>query len=205
MSKSAQEDSENITISELAATDGTLIQGDLIADSNPVSENYAEATETQSNSNESFLLLQDEIQMTLKEFNQKIDDNDNSIKRIEESMAALYDKLDRTPQAEESITSSKKKLKKKERKLDKKGKKERKLDKKGKKERKLDKKGKKERKLDKKGKKERKLDKKGKKAGRKNTKLTKAITSSEKKKTRRTSSKNKNNKGRNYLSHHGTS
>ena len=123
MSKSAQEDSENITISELAATDEILIQGSLIADSNPVSENYAEATETQSNSNESFLLLQDEIQMTLKEFNQKIDDNDNSIKRIEESMAALYDKLDRTPQAEESITSSKKKLKKKERKLDKKGKK----------------------------------------------------------------------------------
>ena len=196
MSKSAQENSENITISELAATDETLIQGNLIADSNPVSENYAEATETQSNSNESFLLLQDEIQMTLKEFNQKIDDNDNSIKRIEESMAALYDKLDRTPQAEELITSSKKKLKKKERKLDKKGKKERKLDKKGKKERKLDKKGKKERKLDKKGKKERKLDKKGKKAGRKNTKLTKPITSSEKKKTRRTSSKNKNNKGR---------
>ncbi|MFY9964229.1 MAG: hypothetical protein WBL44_13310 [Nitrososphaeraceae archaeon] len=166
MSKSAQVNSENITISELAATDETLIQGNLIADSNPVSENYVEATETQSNSNESFLLLQDEIQMTLKEFNQKIDDNDNSIKRIEESMAALYDKLDRTPQAEESITSSKKKLKKKERKLDKKGKKER------------------------------KLDKKGKKAVRKNTKLTKPITSSEKKKTRRTSSKNKNNKGR---------
>ncbi|MFZ1877939.1 MAG: hypothetical protein WAU25_12995 [Nitrososphaeraceae archaeon] len=166
MSKSAQVNSENITISELAATDETLIQGNLIADSNPVSENYVEATETQSNSNKSFLLLQDEIQMTLKEFNQKIDDNDNSIKRIEESMAALYDKLDRTPQAEESITSSKKKLKKKERKLDKKGKKER------------------------------KLDKKGKKAVRKNTKLTKPITSSEKKKTRRTSSKNKNNKGR---------
>jgi hypothetical protein len=196
MSKSAQVNSENITISELAATDETLIQGNLIADSNPVSENYVEATETQSNSNESFLLLQDEIQMTLKEFNQKIDDNDNSIKRIEESMAALYDKLDRTPQADESITSSKKKLKKKERKLDKKGKKERKLDKKGKKERKLDKKGKKDRKLDKKGKKERKLDKKGKKAGGKNTKLTKPITSSEKKKTRRTSSKNKNIKGR---------
>jgi hypothetical protein len=184
MSKSAQEDSENITINELAATDGTLIQGNLIADSSPVSENYAEATETQSNSNGSFLLLQDEIQMTLKEFNQKIDDNDNSIKRIEESMAALYDKLDRTPQAEESTTSSKKKLKKKERKLGKKGKKERKLGKKGKK----------ERKLGKKGKKERKLGKKGKKAGRENTELTKAITSSEKKRTRRTSSKN--NKGR---------
>ena len=103
MSKSAQEDSENITINELAAIDGTLIQGNLIADSNPVSENYAEATETQSNSNESFLLLQDEIQMTLKEFNQKIDDNDNSIKRIEESMAALYDKLDRPPQAERKL------------------------------------------------------------------------------------------------------
>jgi uncharacterized coiled-coil protein SlyX len=165
MSKSAQEDSENIKTSELAATEETL-QDDLVADSNPVSENYAEATETQTNSNESFLLLQDEIQLTLKEFNQKIADNDNSIKRIEESMAALYDKLDRPPQAEESITSSKKKLKKKERKLDKKGKKER------------------------------KLDKKGKKEGRKNTKLTKAITSSEKKKTQRSSSKNKNNKGR---------
>ena len=124
MSKSAQEDSENIKTSELAATVETLIQDNLVADSNPVSENYAEAAKTQSNSNESFLLLQDEIQMTLKEFNQKIDDNDNSIKRIEESMAALYDKLDRTPQAEESITTSKKKLKKKERKLDRKGKKE---------------------------------------------------------------------------------
>src|SRR5687768_9281480 len=166
MSKSAQEDSENIKTSELAATEGTLIQDDLVADSNPVSENYAEATETQTNSNESFLLLQDEIQLTLKEFNQKIADNDNSIKRIEESMAALYDKLDRPPQAEESMNSSKKKLKKKERKLDKKGKKER------------------------------KLDKKGKKEGRKNNKLTKAITSSEKKKTQRSSSKNKNNKGR---------
>lgn len=43
MSKSAHVDSENITISELAATDGTLIQGNLIADSNPVSENHAEA------------------------------------------------------------------------------------------------------------------------------------------------------------------
>ena len=124
MSKSAQEDSENIKTSKLAATDENLIQDNLVADSNPVSENYAEATETQSNSNESFLLLQDEIQLTLKEFNQKIDDNDNSIKRIEESMAALYDKLDRTPQADESITSSKKKLKKKERELNKKGKKE---------------------------------------------------------------------------------
>ena len=165
MSKSAQEDSENIKTSELAATEETL-QDDLVADSNPVSENYAEATGTQSNSNESFLLLQDEIQLALKEFNQKIADNDNSIKRIEESMAALYDKLDRPPQAEESITSSKKKLKKKERKLDKKGKKER------------------------------KLDKKGKKEGRKNIKLTKALTSSEKKKTQRSSSKNKNNKGK---------
>ena len=135
MSKSAQEDSENITISELAVTDETLIQDNLIADSNPVPENYAEATETQSNSNESFLLLQDEIQMTLKEFNQKIDDNDNSIKRIEESMAALYDKLDRTPQAEESITSSKKKLKKKERNWTRRVRRRGKLDKKGKKER----------------------------------------------------------------------
>ena len=187
MSKSAQDGYDNIKTSELATTDETMIHDNLVGNSNPVSGNYTEATKTQSNSSESFLLLQDEIQMTLTEFNQKIDDNDKSIKRIEESMAVLYNKLDRTSDAEEeSITSSKKKLKNKAKKLDKKGKKAKKLDKKGKK----------AKKLDKKGKKAKKLDKKGKKEGRKITKLTKAKTSSEKKKTRRTSSTNKNNKGR---------
>jgi uncharacterized coiled-coil protein SlyX len=157
MSESTQEDNDNIKKNDLAATDETLIQTNM----------YTEATDSR--------LPQDEIQMTLKEFNQKIKDNDRAIKRIEENIAALYNKLDKTPQVDESKISSKRKLKKKE-----------KLDKKGKKEKKLDKKGKKEKKLDKKGKKEKKLDKKGKKEGKKinrseKTKPTKAITNTEKK------------------------
>jgi uncharacterized coiled-coil protein SlyX len=173
MSESGQDNKDNIKTNHQVTADETLIQDNLDAEA-----------DLKSNSSDSSL-LQDEIQMTLKEFNQKIKDNDRSIKRIEESMAALYDKLDRTPEVVEgSETSSKKKLKKKE-----------KLDKKGKKEKKLDKKGKKEKKLDKKGKKEKKLDKKGKKQGRKmkrseNAKSAKATTSAEKKKTRRTISKN---------------
>ena len=166
MSESGQDNKDNIKTNHQVTADETLIQANLDAEA-----------DLKSNSSDSSL-LQDEIQMTLKEFNQKIKDNDRSIKRIEESMAALYDKLDRTPEVVEgSETSSKKKLKRK----------------------KLDKKGKKEKKLDKKGKKEKKLDKKGKKQGRKmkrseNANSAKATTSAEKKKTRRTISKN--NKGR---------
>jgi hypothetical protein len=108
--------------------------------------------------------------MALKEFTQKLETNDRSIKRIEESMAALYDKLERTPKTEELKVSSKKKSnKKKGKKLDKKGKKEKKLDKKGKK-------------------------KSGKMKSGKKTKLARAITSPEKKKTRQTKLKDK--KGR---------
>jgi hypothetical protein len=179
MSESTQEDNDNTKTSDLTTADEALIQTNL----------DEEATEPQSNQNES-LLHQDEIQMTLKEFTQKLRDNDRSIKRIEESMATLYDKLERAPKTEELKVSSKKESKKK---------KKEKLDKKGKKEKKLDKKGKKEKKLDKKGKKEKKLDKKGKKKSRKTrsdekTKLAKAITNTEKKNTRRTNSKGK--KGR---------
>ena len=176
MSESGQDNKDNIKTNHQVTADETLIQANLDAEAD-LKSNLSDSS-----------LLQDEIQMTLKEFNQKIKDNDRSIKRIEESMAALYDKLDRTPEVVEgSETSSKKKLKRK------------KLDKKGKKEKKLDKKGKKEKKLDKKGKKEKKLDKKGKKQGRKmkrseNANSAKATTSAEKKKTRRTISKN--NKGR---------
>ena len=156
MSESTQDNKDNIKTNHQVTADETLIQDNL----------DAEADLEPSSSDSS--LLQDEIQMTLKEFNQKIKDNDRSIKRIEESMAALYDKLDRTPEVVEgSGTSSKKKLKKK----------------------KLDKKGKKEKKLDKKGKKQGKKMK-----GRKNANSAKATTSPEKKKTRRTISKN--NKGR---------
>jgi hypothetical protein len=170
MSESTQEGNDNTKTSDLTTADEALIQTNL----------DAEATEPQSNQNES-LLHQDEIQMTLKEFTQKLRDNDRSIKRIEESMATLYDKLERTPKTEELKVSSKKESKKKE------------------KEKKLDKKGKKEKKLDKKGKKEKKLDKKGKKKSRKTrsdekTKSAKAITNTEKKNTRRTNSKGK--KGR---------
>ncbi|MFZ0553985.1 MAG: hypothetical protein WBX81_14690 [Nitrososphaeraceae archaeon] len=156
MSESTQDNKDNIKTNHQVTADETLIQDNLDAEA-----------DLESSSSDSSL-LQDEIQMTLKEFNQKIKDNDRSIKRIEESMAALYDKLDRTPEVVEgSGTSSKKKLKKK----------------------KLDKKGKKEKKLDKKGKKQGKKMK-----GRKNANSAKATTSPEKKKTRRTISKN--NKGR---------
>ncbi len=155
MSESTQEGNDNTKTSDLTTTDEALIQTNL----------DAEATEPQSNQNES--LHKDEIQMTLKEFTQKLRDNDRSIKRIEESMAALYDKLERTPEMEESKVSSKRKSKKK-----------------------------KEKKLDKKGKKEKKLDKKGKKKSRKTstgekTKSAKAITNTEKKNTRRTNLKGK--------------
>ncbi len=161
MPESTQEGNDNTKTSDLTTTDEDLIQTNL----------DAEATEPQSNQNES--LHKDEIQMTLKEFTQKLRDNDRSIKRIEESMAALYDKLERTPEMEKSKVSSKKKSKKK-------------------KEKKLDKKGKKE----KKEKKEKKLDKKGKKKSRKTstgekTKSAKAITNTEKKNTRRTNLKGK--------------
>jgi hypothetical protein len=169
MSEPTQEGNDNTKTSDLTTADEALIQTNL----------DAEATEPQSNQSESFL-HQDEIQMTLKEFTQKLRDNDRSIKRIEESMAALYDKLERTPEMEESKASSKKKSKKgKEKKLDKKGKKEKKLDKKGKKEKKLDKKGKK---------------KSGKMKSGKKSKLARAISSPEKKNTRRTKLKDK--KGR---------
>ena len=107
MSESTQEGNDNIKTNDLVTNDETMIQDNL----------EAKATEPQTTLNES-VLFQDEIQMTLKEFNQKIKENDSSIKRIEESMAALYDKLDRTAETEESKTSSKKKArKKKEKKL----------------------------------------------------------------------------------------
>ena len=157
MSESTQEDNDNTKTSDLTTADEALIQTNL----------DEEATEPQSNQNES--LHQDEIQMTLKEFTQKLRDNDRSIKRIEESMATLYDKLERAPKTEELKVSSKKESKKKKEKLDKKGKKEKKLDKKGKK----------------KSRKTRSDEK---------TKLAKAITNTEKKNTRRTNSKGK--KGR---------
>jgi uncharacterized coiled-coil protein SlyX len=157
---------DNTKTSDLTTADKTLIQTNL----------NTEATELQSSQSESFL-NRDEIQMTLKEFNQKLRDNDRSIKRIEENMAALYDKLERTPEIEESKVSSKKKSKKK---------KEKKLDKKGKKGKK---KGKK---LDKKGKKRSRKIKSGKKI-----KSASAITSPEKSNNRPTKSKVKKGRTKN--------
>ena len=117
------QEGNNIRPSELPATDGTLVQ----TNSDP------EVTEYQSIPIESFV-PQDEIQMTLKEFNEKIKDNDISIKRLEKSLAVLYDKLDKAPLTQELKVSSKKsKKKKKGKKIDKKGKKGKKIDKKGKK------------------------------------------------------------------------
>src|ERR671919_50176 len=123
MSESSQEDNDNVKANTLVTNDESIIQDNL----------ETAATEPQSIPSES-ILFQDEIQMTLKEFNQKIKENDRSIKRIEESMAMLYDKLDRTPESGETrISSNKKSKKKKEKKQDKKGKKKsRKLKGKGK-------------------------------------------------------------------------
>jgi hypothetical protein len=113
MSESSREGNDNVKANDLVTNDESIIQDNL----------EAEATEPQSIPSDS-ILFQDEIQMTLKEFNQKIKENDRSIKRIEESMAMLYDKLERTPETGESRTSSNKKSKKKkEKKQDKKGKK----------------------------------------------------------------------------------
>ena len=115
MTDLTQEGNNNIRSAKLTATDGTLIE------TNP----DPEGTEYQSVASESFV-SQNEIQMTLEEFNDKIKDNDISIKRLEKSMAALYDKLDKTPLTQEPKVSSKKSKKKK-------GKKGKKIDKKGKK------------------------------------------------------------------------
>jgi uncharacterized coiled-coil protein SlyX len=113
MSGSALEDNDNIKRNGLVGNNEALI----------VDNRNAEATEPGSASSES-LLFQEEIQMTLREFNHQIKEYDRSIKRIEKRMAALYVKLDRIPEAEESNTSSKKKSKKKKGKtINKKGKK----------------------------------------------------------------------------------
>ena len=77
MSESTQDNKDNIKTNDLVTADETLIQDNLDAEA-----------DLKSSSSDSFL-LQDEIQMTLKEFNQKIKDNDRSIKRIEESMARI--------------------------------------------------------------------------------------------------------------------
>ena len=77
MSESGQDNKDNIKTNHQVTADETLIQDNLDAEA-----------DLKSNSSDSSL-LQDEIQMTLKEFNQKIKDNDRSIKRIEESMARI--------------------------------------------------------------------------------------------------------------------
>jgi hypothetical protein len=77
MSGSALEDNDNIKRNGLVANNETLIGHN----------RNAEATAPRSTSIES-LLFQEEIQMTLREFNQQIKGYDRSIKRIEKRMAA---------------------------------------------------------------------------------------------------------------------
>jgi hypothetical protein len=160
MSGSAQGGNENIRANYLSDANETLMQ----------TNHNAEATDQGKP-----LFHQDEISMTLKEFDAKLKHNDRSIKRIEESMVALYDKLDRTLQAEEPKIQSNRKVRK-DSAIDKKNKKEKKLDKKNKKEKKLDKKNKKEKKLDKKNK------NRDKAKGPKKTKSRKSIPVTERKK-----------------------
>ena len=116
MSESTQEGNENIGTSYLPNANETQMQ-----------TNHDVAAADQGES----LFHQDEITMTLKEFNEKLKDNDRSIKRIEESMATLYDKLDRTIQTEDPKIQSSRKVRK-DSAIDKKNKKEKKLDKKNK-------------------------------------------------------------------------
>lgn len=116
MSGSAQGGNENIRANYLSDANETLMQ----------TNHNAEATDQGKP-----LFHQDEISMTLKEFDAKLKHNDRSIKRIEESMVALYDKLDRTLQAEEPKIQSNRKVRK-DSAIDKKNKKEKKLDKKNK-------------------------------------------------------------------------
>ena len=119
MSESAQEGNENIGTSYLPNANETQMQ---------TNHDVAAVAADQGES----LFHQDEITMTLKEFDEKLKDNDRSIKRIEESMATLYDKLDRTIQTEEPKIQSSRKVRK-DSAIDKKNKKEKKLDKKNKK------------------------------------------------------------------------
>jgi hypothetical protein len=178
MSESTKDD---VIAGEVTMTQETLNQDN--RSGSPITSNYSESIESSESSvsetteSEPRIPIQNDIQMMLNEFNQKIEENDRSIKRIEESITALYGRLEKTYKGE-TTTSSPKKLSKKE------DKKQKKLSKKE-------------------DKKQKKLSKKEDKQKGKSGKSSKGITKSEKKKSKklRAKTKNKNdrkkNKGKN--------
>jgi hypothetical protein len=181
MSESTKDD---VVAGEVTMTQETLNQDD--RSGSPIASNYSKSSESSESSessvsetseSEAQILVQNDIQMMLNDFNQKIEENDRSIKRIEESITALYGRLDNTYNGE-TTTSSPKKMNKKE------DKKQKKMNKKE-------------------DKKQKKMNKKEDKKKGKGGKSSKGITKSEKKKSKklRTMTKNKNvrekNQGKN--------
>jgi hypothetical protein len=183
MSESTKDD---VVAGEVTMTQETLNQDD--RSGSPIASNYSKSSESSESSESSVsetsesepqILVQNDIQMMLNDFNQKIEENDRSIKRIEESITALYGRLDKTYNGE-TTTSSPKKMNKKE------DKKQKKMNKKE---------DKKQKKMNKKeDKKQKKMNKKEDKKKGKGSKSSKGITKSEKKKSKklRTKTKNKN-------------
>ncbi len=117
MSESTKDD---VVAGEVTMTQETLNQDD--RSGSPIASNYSKSSESSESSESSVsetsesepqILVQNDIQMMLNDFNQKIEENDRSIKRIEESITALYGRLDKTYNGE-TTTSSPKKMNKKE-------------------------------------------------------------------------------------------
>jgi hypothetical protein len=111
MSESTKDD---VVAGEVTMTQETLNQDG--RSGSPIASNYSKSSEfsvSETSESEPQIPVQNDIQMMLNDFNQKIEENDRSIKRIEESITALYGRLDKTHNGE-TTTSSPKKMNKKE-------------------------------------------------------------------------------------------
>ena len=177
MSESTKDD---VVAGEVTMTQETLNQDG--RSGSPIASNYSKSSEfsvSETSESEPQIPVQNDIQMMLNDFNQKIEENDRSIKRIEESITALYGRLDKTHNGE-TTTSSPKKMNKKE-----------------------DKKQKQKKMNKKEDKKQKKMNKKEDKKKGKGSISSKGITKSEKKKSKKLRTKTNNinvrekNKGKN--------
>jgi hypothetical protein len=175
MSESTKDD---VVAGEVTMTQETLNQDG--RSGSPIASNYSKSSESsvsETSESEPQIPVQNDIQMMLNDFNQKIEENDRSIKRIEESITALYGRLDKAHNGE-TTTSSPKKMNKKE------DKKQKKMNKKE-------------------DKKQKKMNKKEDKKKGQGSKPSKGIPKSEKKKSKKLRTKTKNinvrekNKGKN--------
>jgi hypothetical protein len=192
MSESTKDD---VVAGEVTMTQETLNQDG--RSGSPIASNYSKSSEfsvSETSESEPQIPVQNDIQMMLNDFNQKIEENDRSIKRIEESITALYGRLDKTHNGE-TTTSSQKKMNKKEDKKQKQKKMNKKEDKKQK-QKKMNKKEDKKQK-------QKKMNKKEDKKKGKGSISSKGITKSEKKKSKKLRTKTNNinvrekNKGKN--------